>query len=127
MLAEDTGPGLPLLAEGAIALGLGLVIGLEREHRHVDERDKPEPILGVRTFALLCLAGWLSAVLAERWAWMPPLLLGLTGLIVLAKYVRETQGGQHLGVTTEVAAVLTAGLRHDRAPRRRGWRRRWRW
>jgi uncharacterized membrane protein (DUF4010 family) len=107
VLAEDTGPGLSLLTEGAVALGLGLVIGIEREHRHVDERDKPEPILGVRSFALLSLTGWLSAVLADRWSWLPPLLLALTGVMVLAKYVRETQGGEHLGITTEIAALLT--------------------
>ncbi|HEX5011157.1 MAG TPA: DUF4010 domain-containing protein, partial [Planctomycetota bacterium] len=107
MLTEDAASGLSLLIEGALALGIGLVIGIEREHRHIDERDRPEAVLGARTFALLGLTGWLAAVLAETSPWLAGLLLGLTGLLVLAKYLRETRDGEHLGITTELAAVLT--------------------
>ena len=65
-----------LLVEGAVAIGLGVMIGLEREHHEVTRRasaadttegEAPaaaETLLGVRTFALLCLLGWASAVLA---------------------------------------------------------------
>jgi len=98
---------LALLVEGAIALGLGLCIGLEREHRHVDEAQPKSTILGVRTFALMALAGWLSAVLETKWSWLPAVTLALLGLLIVAQYVRESAGGDRLGLTTEVAALLT--------------------
>jgi uncharacterized membrane protein (DUF4010 family) len=104
---QDTASGLPLLIEGLLALGVGLVIGIEREHRHVDDPDKRVAVLGARTFALLGLTGWLAALLAERATWLAALLLGFAGVLVVAKYVRETAGREHLGITTELAAVLT--------------------
>lgn len=117
MLTQEPSGGLPLLVEGAVALGLGLFIGLEREHRHVDRPDGGPVILGVRSFALLALAGWLAGVLEPRWGWLPPVLLGLMGLLVVAQYLRESAGGERLGLTTEMAALLTMvyGLlvRHD--------------
>jgi len=103
----DAASGLSLLIEGALALGLGLVIGIEREHRHLDEHDRAQAVLGARTFSLLGLTGWLAALLDERSTWLAALLLGLAGLLVVSKYVRETQAGGHLGITTELAAILT--------------------
>ena len=67
MQTEPASAELPLLFEGAIALGIGLFIGLEREHRHVEEGEPNATINGVRTFSLLALAGWLAALLQERW------------------------------------------------------------
>src|SRR5689334_2419922 len=55
-----------LLTESAIAIALGLMIGLEREHgelarlEHAPSGKPPEILLGVRSFALLSLFGWLS-------------------------------------------------------------------
>ncbi len=107
MPLQDPSRELSLLFEGALALGLGLFIGLEREHRHVGSEQDGPTILGVRTFALLALSGWLAAVLEERWAWLPAVLLGLVGLLVVAQYLLGSAGGQRLGLTTELAALLT--------------------
>lgn len=106
-MPQDPSGELPLLLEGAVALGLGLFIGLEREHRHVDRPEEGPVILGVRSFALLGLLGWLGAVLEARWGWLPAVLLGLAGLLVVAQYLRESSGGSRLGLTTELAALLT--------------------
>lgn len=117
-----------LLIEGAIAAGLGLFIGLEREHSELtgtpDADDPPADersgapaaaILGVRSFALLALLGWAAALLGERQAWLPIAGLVVTGALIAAQYLRA--GAGH-GLTTELAAVLTYLLgmmvHHDR-------------
>jgi len=97
-----------VLSEGAVAVGIGLFIGLEREHRHVEEGEPKATILGVRTFALLALSGWLAALLQPFWPWVPPVILSLLGLLVLGQYLLSAP--QHgFGLTTEIAALLTVG------------------
>ncbi len=119
-----------LLIEGAIAAGLGLFIGLEREHSELtgapDADDPPAEtrasaaasaaaILGVRSFALLALLGWAAALLGERQAWLPIAGLVVTAGLVMAQYLRADAGH---GLTTELAAVMTYLLgmmvHHDR-------------
>ncbi len=117
-----------LLIEGAIAAGLGLFIGLEREHSELtgapDADDPPAEkrsstaavaILGVRSFALLALLGWTAALLGERQEWLPIAGLAVTGALVGAQYLRAAAGH---GLTTELAAVMTYLLgmmvHHDR-------------
>jgi uncharacterized membrane protein (DUF4010 family) len=87
----------------ALSLMTGLAIGIEREYHH---RNSREP-LGVRTFALLALAGTMCAYMAVSW---------LTGVVAAAlfalialSYWRSTAGAAPLkdaGLTTEVAALL---------------------
>jgi uncharacterized membrane protein (DUF4010 family) len=110
--------------DGMIAAGLGLFIGLEREHREMGEaagdeaapagstpKEPPEDMpdhLGVRTFALVALLGWLFGLL-ERW--VPNItLVGLVvaGALIALQYVRTWREGA--GITTEVAALVTFGL-----------------
>lgn len=101
------------------ALGIGLFIGLEREHHEVaetlaptqtaEERGvaiEPNP-LGARTFALLAVLGWAAGVAGESWPWLAPLIVGLTGALVAIQYVIVRVG---VGLTTEVAALLTVVL-----------------
>ena len=86
----------------AAALGLGVLIGLERE------RAKTEAsFAGVRTFGLLALSGgvaaYLDAVLGQTW-----LALGVfvaTAALVVVSYAVTAQRGE-LGVTTEISALL---------------------
>ncbi|MCC6996164.1 MAG: MgtC/SapB family protein, partial [Deltaproteobacteria bacterium] len=119
-----------LLIEGAIAAGLGLFIGLEREHSELTGTPDPDDppagerssaaapggvILGVRSFALLALLGWAAALLGERQTWLPIAGLVVTGGLIAAQYLRADAGH---GLTTELAAVLTYLLgmmvHHDR-------------
>jgi uncharacterized membrane protein (DUF4010 family) len=108
-------PLLELLSGAGIATGIGLVIGLEREH-HETERAGADatkgpaaggPPLGVRTFALLALSGWTSAVLAGTWPVTPVLAIAVVGALLTAQFVRTTQQDHRLGLTTEVGALLT--------------------
>lgn len=98
------------LVEIAYAAGIGVFIGLEREHADVTGRPEGvahETVLGVRTFGLVALLGWVAAYLGDHWPWMPPAALVVVGGLVAAKYVAVTDDR---GLTTEVAAIATAGL-----------------
>lgn len=84
----------------AAALGLGLLIGIERERR---KGEGAEVIAaGVRTHALLALSG-AAAMLLGTWA----LVLGGVGVIALsvASYLRSAPADP--GLTSEIAIVLT--------------------
>jgi uncharacterized membrane protein (DUF4010 family) len=85
----------------AVALGIGLLLGVERERHKGRGRDRREA--GVRTFALVGLLGGLS--IAVGGAATAAVALGFVGLAAVAGYVRR--GGDDPGVTTEVALVCT--------------------
>lgn len=82
-----------------VALGCGLAIGVEREH---DKKDRTHAVAGVRTFALLSLAGVTAMLLGST-------ALSLVGVFVVLVtaisyfHTRKTDPG----LTTEVAMVLT--------------------
>lgn len=106
------------LLEGAIAAGIGLFIGLERE-RNDDPSSAgghSEDHLGVRTFAILALFGWICGTLGDVWPYVPPVGLIVASALIVAHYFRV--GDKDLGLTTEVAAAATFVLgmlvRHDR-------------
>lgn len=92
-----------LLVSLAIAFGLGLLVGLQREW--VSKR-----IAGIRTFALVALFGGLSAVAGESYGgWVvAAALIGCVTLLILANLPRrgddEDAGG---GLTTEFALLVT--------------------
>jgi uncharacterized membrane protein (DUF4010 family) len=104
------------LVEAAIAIGIGTFVGLEREHSDAESRpDAPtEVLLGVRTFALLALFGWMCAAVAP---WLVGVGLAVVAALVGLQYFRVAKEAP--GLTTEVAAVVTfvlgALVRHDRA------------
>ncbi len=99
------------LLELAIALGLGLLVGMQRERAAA-------PLAGFRTFALAAVLGTLCGQLGRVFgAWLPAAgLLALAGLLVagnLRAARASRDGGDHLdsdgeppGLTTEVALLL---------------------
>jgi len=92
----------PPVLQAAVALAMGLVIGLEREHHEADE-GKREVRLGVRTFALLALLGWAALFVGTPWIAAAALLT--SGIVVGVEYVRGSS--RDPGLTTEAAALLT--------------------
>jgi uncharacterized membrane protein (DUF4010 family) len=82
-----------------IAVGIGLLIGLERE-RVASARA------GLRTFGLVSLLGALAAMLGEDMASVAPFVLGmaLVGLMIVAAYLRHPDAVDP--GTTSVAALL---------------------
>lgn len=88
----------------AAALGLGMLIGLERERT----RGEEQTFAGVRTFTLLALLG-VTSVYAGQQAGLPWIVgLVFVGVIamVIAAYQATARNG-NIGATTEVSALLT--------------------
>jgi len=86
----------------AAALGLGVLIGLERE------RAKAEAsFAGVRTFGLIALAGgvaaFLDSVLGRPWIALA-VFLAFAGLVIVSYAVTAQRG--EIGMTTEISALL---------------------
>src|SRR5262245_55531276 len=103
----------PLLRLAA-ALALGFLIGFERGWR---KRDHPEGsrTAGLRTFALIGIAGGIVGVLAGDFReGLGALIIG-AGFIAVAglaavMYLASVRAGGGLGATTEVATLVAYGL-----------------
>lgn len=89
----------------AIALGLGLLVGLERER-------SASPIAGVRTFALVTVLGTVCGLLAiDFGGWIVALgLVALAALTVAGNQAMARKGEVDPGQTTEVALLLMFGV-----------------
>ena len=89
----------PVLAL-AVALGVGMLLGVERERRKGEGTSRAAA--GVRTFALVGLAGGLSWRVGE--AATAAVALGFVALAAIVGYVRSHEADP--GLTTEVALVV---------------------
>jgi uncharacterized membrane protein (DUF4010 family) len=87
------------------ALGIGLLIGMERERR-------PDSAAGLRTFALVAMLGCLFALLTEKTGGPWILVAGL--LVIAAAMVASNfstqQEEKFRGFTSEAAIIVTYGL-----------------
>lgn len=85
-----------------VALGLGLLVGFQRERTE-------ESLAGFRTFPLIAVAGALS-VDVGRWTastWVVPAgVLALVALVVTGNLARWRRGEAATGITTEIAALV---------------------
>ncbi|HTO69110.1 MAG TPA: DUF4010 domain-containing protein [Myxococcota bacterium] len=93
---------LALTVRFAAALGLGVLLGLERERAKT-----AEGFAGVRTFGLFSLAGGLAAFLQGALAapWLALALFVAVAALVVVSYAVTAERGAY-GVTTEVSALL---------------------
>ena len=100
------------LVDAATAVGIGLLVGLEREQKevadHAAEEGHVAPLLGVRTFALLGLFGWLAGYLSTAAPWTAAAAFLAVGALSLWSAIHERGGSS--GLTTEVAALVTFGI-----------------
>lgn len=92
-----------------VALCIGLLVGLQREYAFTREGVQDVLFGGVRTFALMALLGCGSALAADLL--QTPLVFGLLFLaaaaLVLVAYVLGVRAGGDVGLTTEMAALVT--------------------
>ncbi len=95
---------LELAAQFGTALGLGLLLGFERQRR---QRPNEEQFAGVRTFALLSLLGATATHLQVdlQLPWMLPTAFLAVSAFALASYVITSRQGD-TGATTEVSALM---------------------
>jgi uncharacterized membrane protein (DUF4010 family) len=93
---------LVLTLRFGVALGLGVLLGLERE------RTKTElGFAGVRTFALLSLGGGIAAFLDGplQKPWLALAVFAAAAALVVVSYGISAQRGE-IGITTEFSALL---------------------
>ncbi len=96
---------LPPLASLGIALGLGLLVGLEREWAG-------SPVAGIRTFPLITVLGTIAALLAPQFGgWIvAAALIGVAAMVGIGAWGEIDAAGRSdptkIGVTTEIAAIV---------------------
>ena len=102
-----------------VALGIGTLLGVERERRKGHGSSRAPA--GVRTFALVGLAGGVSWRVGGTVT--AAVALAFVGLAALVGYLRSQD--EDPGLTTEVALVLafllSARSRNASSPRRPAW------
>ena len=93
----------------AVAVGIGLLIGIQRESTY----DDPEKRLfaGVRTFGLLSLAGYTAALVSSQLNSALPFIgmIVVYGALMTLNYSADLKLGKP-GMTTEVAALIVFGI-----------------
>ncbi|MDH3457725.1 MAG: MgtC/SapB family protein [Gemmatimonadota bacterium] len=89
----------------AVALGLGLLVGLQREWAS-------SAIAGIRTFPLITVFGTICGALAVSYGgWLLGAgLLAIAALIVMGNVAKLKRGDADPGMTTEVAILLMFGV-----------------
>jgi uncharacterized membrane protein (DUF4010 family) len=94
-----------LILKFVIALAIGALVGLERERK-----SKDTDFAGIRTFIFIALFGILSAYLSQPFPYFFLIaFLGLSILVGLSYWISTRDNGD-IGLTTEVAALLTFSL-----------------
>lgn len=97
--------GVEFLPQFLTSLGIGLLIGLERERT-------PSAKAGLRTFTLVALLGTLAAMLSEKIE-LPWLLVAgwvVVGAMIIAAYVNSPAEENDPGTTTVAALLVCYGL-----------------
>lgn len=89
------------------SLVIGALIGLEREF--YQQKEGTPDFAGIRTFSLIALVGSVSSFLADDFGIiLTALSLGGLILLTVVSYYRELiRNESEVGITTEVAAILT--------------------
>lgn len=92
----DQWPYLDMHARFALALALGLLIGLERERRKKEA--------GLRTFGFIALLGAIGAALGDQYAYI---ILVFTALLTVFLNLQELQSRKGTELTTSAAMLVT--------------------
>ena len=99
-----------LVRDFGTALLLGALLGIEREKRNTREGFG---IAGVRSFILIAQIGAIGGYLSQTLAlpWILPATVGVVGATIVAGYFAAARRHpDHIGLTTELAAIVTCLL-----------------
>jgi uncharacterized membrane protein (DUF4010 family) len=85
----------------AISLGLGLLVGLQRQYEQSE-------LAGIRTFSIITIFGTLSAILAQAYGgWVIAAgILSIAALTIAGNLLKSKTPPYRAGLTTEAAALL---------------------
>ncbi len=101
---------LEVIARIAVALAIGLLIGLERGWQKRDSEEGVR-IAGMRTFALVSILGALWGLLSQD---TNSLLLGIAflafAIVVIGAHIASARAYGDYGITTAIAVLLTFAL-----------------
>ncbi len=90
----------------ALALALGLLVGIERGWAQREQRPGSR-FAGIRTFGLLGLSGGVAGLLAQSSALVSGVLVAATAGLVVIGYLRSSSSGGSRSATASVVALLT--------------------
>ncbi len=98
-----------VLVSLAVALGIGLLIGLEREQSTTPEQDEASNFLGgARTYPLFALAGSLSALVGQYWSvWLILMAFGALFTLLAIAYIDAVWAKRDRGITSHAAFIVT--------------------
>lgn len=98
---------IEIMMRVVVALGLGLLVGLQREFAKQENLD--QLFAGTRTFSLIGMSGALAAVLAEHTGEALIVVAMAIALSALLAIGYHAEIPKHVGMTTEIAALVTFG------------------
>jgi uncharacterized membrane protein (DUF4010 family) len=94
-----------ILKQLAVSLGLGLLVGFQREW-------SPNKEAGIRTFALITVFGTVCAQLAGSYGgWVIAAgLIAVAATVLMGQFMGLRTGEDDIGITTEIAALVMYGV-----------------
>jgi uncharacterized membrane protein (DUF4010 family) len=102
-----TGVTIDLIIGLGISIGIGLLIGLERQFNKV-VKENEEQLGGIRTYTMLSMLGFLSAFLASEFGqWLFAVSLFCMFAFLGVVYIQLSEKQDNRGSTSEIAAIIT--------------------
>ena len=102
-----TGFTIDLLIGFAVSVGIGFLIGLERQFSK-EVNEKEEQFAGIRTFTLVSIFGFLSAFLSSQTgSWLYGVAFVCMVAFVIVSYLQLSDSPGNRGGTSEIATIIT--------------------
>ena len=97
---------LPLVYQVLLALGLGLLVGFQRE------RAAQKKVAGIRTFPLITVLGVLSIEIADAGSgWVvAAALISVAAFLMIGNVEAVRAGDRTIGITSEMSALVMFGV-----------------
>lgn len=90
------------------ALGIGVLIGVERSLLPDSSKEDKDTFMGIRTYSILSLGGFSAALLGKDYPLAAMILIAGYVVLIVVLYLHSMQ--KDPGITTEIAAIACCGL-----------------